>query len=397
MNKLNLAVVGIGNIGTALVRRIEKMQENPNCPFNLVAICSQSPKKYIQLDGVHYTDDYEDIIESDNVDIIVETIGGSGIAFDLVSQALDKCKHVVTNNRVLVATQGKRLLRVAKDKNVHLRFEGSVMASTPCLATISKTLVFSDITRIYGILSSSCNYALMRMRETGEDLDTAIKAAKELGFAFGDYSAETVSKEVLYKLTILQALAFGRWADVNKIKSESIANITSVDIKLALKLGARIKLLGLATQHNLHVAPYLVDEMSMLGRVQGNMETVVIESKTSGSMMLSGEGGNREAIVDSLIGDISAVCHSKYPFQFLDEEHKKLDVVPNDLAKYYIRLSEESRSSFSANNNIDILDEIIDETTRTHALLVQTNISKGELKGLLQNCGDGCLLLGVFE
>ena len=246
---LRLGVAGLGTVGGGVIKIVQKhadmLQTRCGRAIEITAVSARDASKdrVVDLSSYDWVDDALDLAVRDDVDVIVEMVGGSeGLAKELVEAALKKKKHVITANKALLAHHGFELAQSAEDNGVILAYEAAVAGSIPVIKTLREGLAGNRIDAIYGILNGTCNYMLTAMRETGGDFDVILKEAQDAGYAETPPDLDIDGVDAGHKLALMAAIAFGTKPDFENLKITGIRNITSEDIKNAADFGYRIKL-----------------------------------------------------------------------------------------------------------------------------------------------------------
>jgi homoserine dehydrogenase len=248
-----VGIAGLGTVGASVIRILDRQSEvvvrRGGRPMAIVAVSARDRGKERGLDLARYAwyDDPVDLARSEEVDCVVELVGGAdGTARDVVERALSLGKHVVTANKALLAKHGSALARMAEAKGVSLAFEASVAGGIPIVKTLREALPGNKVSRLYGILNGTCNYILSRMELEGLTFAECLKDAQRLGYAEADPTFDVEGFDTAHKLAILTSLAFGTQIDAESIYVEGISSIAPLDLAMAQELGFRIKLLGVA-------------------------------------------------------------------------------------------------------------------------------------------------------
>jgi len=380
-NKLNIAIVGLGNIGSYLYKYLktnkEILSKKNNCVPNItfVSAKNKNKKRNIKINKRKWLKNYLDATKSKNVDIIVELIGGAeGPAKKLVFNALKNKKHVVTANKALIAKYGDQLSKIAEENNVNLEFEAAVCGGVPIIRSLKEGLIANKINRVYGIFNGTSNYILSTMDKENKNFNDVLTDAKKLGYAESNPLSDLNGDDVAAKLKILSSLCFNSFIDHN-IHVEGINFIDKLDIDNANKLGYKIKLLGVSEIINgkiyQRVHPTLIKKSSYIASIDGVLNAVIVDGKPVGQNVIQGEGAGPEATTSALISDISSILRGniKFPFSISSKERKKL------------RYQNISERSFSAYLRFEVLD-------KPGVLSNITNIfskNKVSIKRLIQN------------
>ncbi len=379
--KLNIAIVGLGNIGSYLYKYLmtnkEILSKKNNCIPNIVHVCAKNKnkKRYIKIDRKKWLKNYLDATKSKEVDIIVELIGGAeGAAKKLVFSALKNKKHVVTANKALIAKYGDQLSKIAEENNVNLEFEAAVCGGVPIIRSLKEGLIANKINRVYGIFNGTSNYILSTMDKQNKNFFDVLNDAKKLGYAESNPLSDLNGDDVAAKLKILSSLCFNSFIDDN-IHVEGIKFIDKLDIDNANKLGYKIKLLGVSEIINNKVCqrvhPTLIKKSSYIASIDGVLNAVIVDGKPIGQNVIQGEGAGPEATTSALISDISSILRGniKFPFSISSKERKKL------------KHQNISEKNFSAYLRFEVLDKpgVLSQITKTFSK------NKVSIKRLIQN------------
>jgi homoserine dehydrogenase len=357
MKKLNIAIVGLGNIGSYLFKYLNEnkkiLTEKNNCipEITYVSAKNKKRKRNIKIKKKQWLNNYLDATKLKNIDLIVELIGGAeGPAKKLVFNALKNKKHVVTANKALIAKYGDQLAHIAEKNKVNLEFEASVCGGVPIIRSLKEGLIANKISKIHGILNGTSNYILSSMDKDNKNFNEVLNNAKKLGYAESNPSADLNGDDVSAKLKILSSLCFNSFLNHN-IYVEGVNNIEKTDINNANKLGYKIKLLGYAELLNnkfyQRVHPTLIRKDSYAASIDGVLNVVIVNGKPVGQSILQGEGAGPGATTSALISDISSVLRGniKFPFSLSEKERKNLKF--NNISDRY----------FSAYFRLEVLDK----------------------------------------
>ena len=336
MKKLNIAIVGLGNIGSYLYRYLKQnkniLSKKNNCIPNIICVSAKNrnKKRDISIPNKEWLKNYLDATKMKNIDLIIELIGGSeGPAKKLVFSALKRKKHVVTANKALIAKYGDELAKIAEKNKVNLEFEASVCGGVPIIRSLKEGLIANKIKKVYGIFNGTSNYVLSSMDKHNKSLQEVLLDAKRLGYAEANPTADINGDDVSAKLKILSSLCFNSFLNKN-IHVEGIKNIDKEDINNANKLGYKIKLLGFAEliNNNIYqrVHPTLIKKSSYVASIDGVLNAVLIDGVPVGQSIIQGEGAGSAATTSALISDISSIMRGniKFPFSISNKERKNL-------------------------------------------------------------------------
>ena len=344
MRKINIAVVGLGQIGNYLLRELNSKKKDIELKtgklINVVAISAKNinKKRRYKINKKLFYKNPLDIFKHEKIDILFESIGLSGgISKQVVEKAIINKVHVITPNKALIAKHGDYLSKLAEIHKVNLEFEASVAGGIPILRTIKEGLATNKIFKVYGILNGTCNYILSQMEKSNNQFKDVLKKAQNLGYAEpGNPKLDLNGYDAFAKVRILSALAFNNKISKKKCLMEGIENISLKDVEISNKLNFRIKLLGISeiVDGKLfeRVHPCLVNKDSYIGNVNGVMNAVITEGKPVGESILQGEGAGPGATSSSLLSDLLSVLRGniKYPFGISSNKRKSVKVFNND-------------------------------------------------------------------
>jgi homoserine dehydrogenase len=351
--KMNIVIVGLGNIGSYFYNYLKKnkhiLYNKTNTMPNILYVSAKSLKKKrsFSFPKKIWLKDYLSATKMKNVDIIIELVGGAeGVAKKLVFEALKNKKHVVTANKALVAKYGDQLSKIAERNNVNFEFEAAVCGGIPIIRCIKEGLIANNIKKIYGILNGTSNYILSSMDLNKLEYNDALTKAKKLGYAESNPDSDINGDDVASKLKILAALAFNSYINNQSILIEGIRNIDQNDINNANQLGFKIKLVGVAEFKNnkiiQRVHPSLINQNSYIGKINGVLNAVIIESDPVGKTVLQGEGAGPGPTTSSLISDLCSILRGniKFPFVLSDKKRKlaTFENINNKKFSVYLRL-----------------------------------------------------------
>ncbi len=312
---LRIAVVGLGTVGTGVVRLLQDhaglIAGRGGRAIEIVAVSARDggKKRGIDLTRYRWVDDPILLVQDRSIDAIVELVGGSGgVAGDLVRAALKAGKPVVTANKALLALHGFELAQLAESTGTPLLYEAAVAGGIPIIKTLREGLAGNEIRSVYGILNGTCNYILTEMRETGRNFADVLKAAQALGYAEADPAFDIEGTDAAHKLSILSALAFGHRPDFAQVRVTGITGIEASDILFAGELGYRIKLLGIAKRIDgkvvQRVEPCLVPAGSTMGAVDGVFNAVFVDSDFADRSLSMGRGAGERPTASSVVADL---------------------------------------------------------------------------------------------
>ncbi len=359
VNSARTVSVGICGLGTVasgtvniLTRNKSLIDARSGCNVSIIQIGARRDNPKVDTSAYNVTRDIFDVVNNPAVDIVVELIGGTTVAKDLVMTAIANGKHIVTANKALIAHHGDEIFAAAKAKGVTVAFEAAVAGGIPIIKSIREGLAANNIEWLAGIINGTTNFILTEMRDKGRTFEDVLKEAQELGYAEADPTFDVEGIDAAHKLVILASLAFGIPLDVKKVFTEGITKISTEDVNYAGELGYRIKHLGIARRSaggiELHVNPTLIPEKRLIANVDGVMNAVLVKGDAVGPTLYYGAGAGAEPTGSSVVGDIVDVARTlladpahRVPYLgFQDEfvtEQKHLPIEDIETA-YYLRM-----------------------------------------------------------
>jgi len=355
---INAGLLGIGTVGggtfAVLRRNAEEIARRAGRPIRITVVADKNLELAKQVAGgaCRITDDAFSVVSDPEVDIVIELIGGCGVAKDLVLKAIANGKHVVTANKALLAMHGNEIFKAAQDKGVMVAFEAAVAGGIPIIKALREGLSANRIEWIAGIINGTTNFILSEMRDKGLSFDTVLKEAQRLGYAEADPTFDIEGVDAAHKITILSALAFGIPMQFDKAYIEGISKLDATDIKYAEQLGYRIKLLGITRRTaegvELRVHPTLIPAKRLIANVEGAMNAVLVQGDAVGSTLYYGKGAGAEPTASAVIADLVDVTrmHTADPehrvphLAFQPDQLSDLPILPMDevTTSYYLRL-----------------------------------------------------------
>ncbi len=316
---VKVALLGSGTVGTGVYKLIERQKNE--MPYKIGANLSVAKilvrnknKKREGVDASLLTDQWEDILLDEDIQIVVEVMGGIEPARTYIMEALKAGKHVVTANKDLIAESGKELLDVAEENGCDLLFEASVAGGIPILAPLKQSLAGNYLTEVMGIVNGTTNFILSKMSEEGMEFDEALALATELGYAEADPTADIEGYDAGRKVAIMASIAFNSRVTFDDVHTEGITNITAKDIKYAKEMGCAIKLLGVAknteTGIEVHVNPMLIPSSHPLATVSDSFNAVFVHGDAVDDTMFYGRGAGEFPTASAVMGDIIEVARN---------------------------------------------------------------------------------------
>lgn len=319
---LKIALVGFGNIGTGVVRHLNEekalFDNRLPRPLQLATICDVDLEtdRGVPTAGIKMTSDFKDIVNDPSIGVVIELVGGTGIARMIVEESLAAGKHVVTANKALIATYGGELFEIADKAGVHLLFEASVGAGIPLINSLQRSLIPNRFTAIHGILNGTCNFILTAMEDTpGLRFESVLKEAMEKGYAEPDPTLDIEGIDAAHKIAIMGSLIFGKDLRIDNVIVQGITRIAPEDFAFAHGRGQTIKLLAMAGssidgEPALSVWPTFVPGDHLIGRVRGVTNTMLVDAEPSGPMMMAGAGAGQGSTSSGVLSDVALIAQA---------------------------------------------------------------------------------------
>jgi homoserine dehydrogenase len=358
LSPIRVGLLGIGTVGTGTFNVLRRNQEEirrragRGIEITMVADLDVARARAVAGSGVRVVSDARQVIASPDIDIVVELIGGCGIARQLVLEAIAAGKHVVTANKALLAVHGTEIFAAASARGVMVAFEAAVAGGIPIIKALREGLTANSIQWIAGIINGTTNFILSEMRDKGLDFDAALKDAQRLGYAEADPTFDIEGVDAGHKVTLMSAIAFGIQVQFDKAYVEGISHLAAQDIRYAEQLGYRIKLLGItkraANGIELRVHPSLVPTKRLIANVEGAMNAVMVQGDAVGTTLYYGKGAGSEPTASAVIADLVDIArlHTADPghrvphLAFQPDAMSDLPIVPMSevVTSYYLRL-----------------------------------------------------------
>ncbi len=315
-----VGILGLGTVGGGTAEVLQKnsveIARRAGRSIEIVAASVRdiNKKRPAVLDNVKLTLDSNEIVDDPNIDIVLELIGGTELAKDLVLRAIENGKHIVTANKALIALHGNEIFAAAQRKGVTVAFEAAVAGGIPIIKAIREGLAGNQIEWLAGIINGTGNFILTEMRDKGRDFEDVLKEAQQLGYAEADPTFDVEGIDAAHKLTILASIAFGVPLQFEKVYTEGISNITSEDVEYASELGYRIKHLGIARRVDsgleMRVHPTLIPHRRLIANVDGVMNAVLVRADAVGSTLYYGPGAGAQPTASAVVADLVDVVRA---------------------------------------------------------------------------------------
>jgi homoserine dehydrogenase len=379
MKPINVGLLGIGTVGggtfSVLQRNAEEITRRAGRQISITVVADKNVARAKELTGgkCRVTDDAFSVVNDPEVDIVVELIGGYGVARELVLKAIHNGKHVVTANKALLAVHGNEIFLEAQKMRVMVAFEAAVAGGIPIIKAVREGLAANRIEWIAGIINGTTNFILSEMRDKGLDFAAVLKEAQALGYAEADPTFDIEGVDAAHKITILAALAFGIPMRFDKAYVEGISKLDAVDIRYAGQFGYRIKLLGITKRTpegiELRVHPTLIPEKRLIANVEGAMNAVLVQADAVGATLYYGKGAGAEPTASAVIADLVDVTrmHTADPqnrvphLAFQPNQLVNTPVLPMEDVQtcYYLRLRVQDQPGVLADITRILADEQI--------------------------------------
>ena len=378
--KIKIGLIGLGTVGSGVVKVLTGF---PEIEIKKIAVKNINKKRNIEnLDTSILCDNPFDIVNDPEIDIVVEVIGGTDPAYELLVTAVKNGKHIVTANKELLAKKGEPLFKLAKENNVSILYEAAIAGGIPIIMPIKTTLAGNKINKIEAILNGTTNYILTKMEKDGVSYEQVLKEAQELGYAETDPTGDVEGYDSAYKIATLATIALNQRVDINKIYREGITKISANDMQFTKELGYRIKLIALAklTEDNkadVRVHPMLVPLKEGLASINGVTNSVVLDGFPVGRVMMAGPGAGEFPTASSVVGDILIIARSMgsgRPLPMMECHHEvtaQQISIEETVNKYYI-----SVTAVNTPGVIGALGEIFGRHNISLASVLQKGIDK---------------------
>ena len=344
-NTFSIAVLGARNIGSAVLTRLQELDDKVlKLDLKKVLVSDTSKDRALSKDLL--TDNFDDILNDDSIDLVIEVLGGVDPGKEYIKSLLQKGKAVITANKDIIADCGQELITLAEENNTCLYFEAAVAAGIPVLKPLIESLRGEELTKVLGIINGTSNYILTSMEE-GSTYEDALSTAQELGYAEPDPTNDVEGIDAKYKAMILSLLCFGVSPNDDAVFTEGISNITKEDFDWADRLDKTIKLVAQIDSNengfNARVHPVLIDKKHPLAAIRGALNAVVAEGENIDQLVFSGPGAGANPTASAVMGDVLSACHQLnsdqsnwYPLREYKGENKNFEDVESSM---FIRLS----------------------------------------------------------
>ena len=391
---MKVGLIGIGTVGggtyKVLTENAKEILKKTGISIDVARVADKNLAlaKKVVGDENKITDDAFDIVNDKEIDLVIELIGGTGIAKELVEAALANKKHVVTANKALIAMHGEELVELAEKNKVILAYEASVAGGIPIIKAIREGLAANQIEWIAGIINGTTNYILSEMRENNLTFDVALKQAQELGYAEVDPTFDVEGVDAAHKVTIMASIAFGIPLNFEGVYVEGISQLKQKDIAYAEELGYRIKLLAITKAHSdaveIRVHPTLIPEKRLVANVNGPMNAVLVKGNMVGPTLYYGAGAGAEPTASAVVADVIDIVRqckhghgTMIPTLGFTKENikkKKLLAIEEVESEFYLRLSMKNKTGLLANITNIFADKGVSIDAMVHKEIQDNNL-----------------------
>lgn len=385
MKKIKIALLGLGNVGRGvwMILNSNKEEVMKRCGYEVevakVLVRDKNKPRPVKIPDEIVTTDFNEILNDDNIKIVVEVMGGMEPAREYMLKCMDKKKHIVTANKMLLATGGDELFQKADEMGIMFQYEASVGGGIPIIKGIDESLTANKIETLYGIVNGTTNYILSKMELEGAAFDEVLKEAQEKGYAEADPTSDIESYDAQYKLAILASLAFGTKIDVANVYREGITKITDVDMKYANEFKMAIKLLAIAKEVDgkveLRVHPTMIPKKHPLANVYDSYNAVFIKGNAVGDLMFYGRGAGDLPTGSAVVSDIISIVRSD-----VNTENEN-PVVKNNLWKREIKAMKDVASKYYVRATVLDKPGVLSKITTIlgeHNVSLRSVIQKGD-------------------
>ncbi|MFN3604570.1 MAG: homoserine dehydrogenase [Leptonema sp. (in: bacteria)] len=358
MKKVKIGILGAGIVGRSLIKIIEKEKQrilrNHGLDIVIKMIGDRSYRKKSFLQDYVCTDNLEEVVENQEIDIIVEVLGGIEPANTLIKKSLKNHKSIVSANKALLANKGKEIFteikEIQKNSNkVTIGFEASVGGALPIIKNLRRIWSFGQIQSLIGILNGTCNFIITKIEE-GMEYEEALKLAQEKGFAESDPTFDISGRDAGQKLSIISSLGYGCWIEESQIKIEGIEKIKKIDYEIANKNNMRIRLLAISKKINdkllLRVHPTLISKSHLLSDVKNELNALFVEEEYSGSTLIVGKGAGGFPTASAILSDIVSIASGSSNLWFYD--FSEFSLIDDAEYKFYLRFQTVDRTGVLA-------------------------------------------------
>lgn len=367
---LGVVAQGFLNLSASHSRQLESISDDS---FVVKRIASRRLRDGVSLDQAVFSTDLTDLVNDDSLDCVIELIGGTDTAYDLIKDCLQHGRGVITANKAVLATHGNELLRLARQKGVPLAFEAAVAGGIPIIAAMKTGFPANSVQSITGIINGTCNYILTSMMVDGVSFEDALQAAQDLGYAEADPTFDIGGMDAAQKLAILVALAFNVPISIDSVYCEGIEELTIDDIRHAGDLGYSIKHLAIGRladgEIEMRVHPALVQHNNLIAKVQGVENAVQLDTESAGELRFTGPGAGGAATASSVLADLTNIVNGLYRHPAVGENPLSSRSIEDISSAFYLGISASDKPGVIAS---------IGETLARRGISIASMIQKQE-------------------
>lgn len=359
MREIGIGIVGVGTVGGGVIKilhkRIDDLRKQQGVPIRLTRIADKDASRFSSLPvgDAACTTDSNDILNDDSIQIVIELVGGTVFAKNLVLSALSRKKHVITANKALIAEHGPQIFETATGAGVSVYFEAAVGGGMPVIKAIREGLIANDIFSVKTIINGTCNYILTRMSSEGRSFDDVLRDAQAKGYAEAEPSLDVNGCDAGHKVAIMASLVSGRYVPYQSISIEGITSVTADDITFARELGYTIKLLGIikkdteTNQYDVRVHPAMLNDSHILASVSDVYNAVLLEGDAVGRILLYGRGAGEMPTASAVVSDIIDVARNihganmvRIPMQYYSTSRRiRIKPIDSIVSRFYLRFT----------------------------------------------------------
>lgn len=392
MKRVNVGICGLGTVGSGtfnvLQRNASLIDGRAGCEVRVTLVGARRENPACDTSGVTVKEDIFSVAQDKHVDIIVELIGGTTVAKELVVTALQHGKHVVTANKALIAEHGNELFDIAQQNRVTISYEAAVAGGIPIIGALREGLAANNIEWLAGIINGTGNFILTEMRDKGREFEDVLKEAQARGYAEADPTFDVEGIDAAHKLVILSSIAFGMPLQLDKVFTEGIGDILPEDVNYAGELGYTVKHLGITRRRDnnsveLRVHPTLIPKTQLVANVDGVMNAIMVKGDAVGPTLYYGAGAGSEATASAVIADIvrvSRLCGERAEFNvphlgFVSQTLQDFTVLPIEETEtaYYMRITALDKPGVLSH-----ISQILSEAGISIEALIQKEAKEGE-------------------
>jgi homoserine dehydrogenase len=388
-SSVSVGIIGLGTVGTGVVRILHgkraELRKRLGFPIIIgkIADIDIKTKRHVRLPKNVFVRNAQDVLNDPKIDIVVELIGGIHPAKDFMLEAMKNGKHVVTANKLLLATQGVDIFRKAQKNNIDIGFEAAVAGGIPIIKVLRESMIGDTVRAVYGIINGTSNYILTKMTDEGYDFSTALREAQKMGYAEADPTLDVDGVDSAHKIALIASLSFGVPFSFKKIYTEGITRITPLDIAFASELGYKIKLLAIAKKTGreveLRVHPTMLPKDHLVSNVNGVFNAVYVEGDAVGQTLYYGKGAGEMPTGSAVISDIADIARNIMTgsvnrirgIGMPEEPRLELKKMEDIKSRYYLRLSAQEKPGVLSR---------VSGILGTHNISIQSVIQKGREK-----------------